>query len=183
MLSISDIDIAILRLIHENRALWLDGFFYSLSFTTTLVSVGILLTVFYCSLRSNPQLRAAGAKMAATFMLAIAVSFALKVSIQRNRPFVTYPEIQKLSEAGSASFPSGHTTEAFALAFAALFFLPEKMLAAPVFIWACLVAYSRMALGVHYPSDILAGLVTGLLAGFTVQQADKFVLIWKKKTT
>jgi undecaprenyl-diphosphatase len=86
----------------------------------------------------------------------------LKFLIQRERPFKTLSYILKLSEGGGYSFPSGHTTEAFAVAFALIFFTSDKYISYLVLIWAMLVAYSRIVLGVHFPSDILVAIMIAL---------------------
>jgi undecaprenyl-diphosphatase len=62
------------------------------------------------------------------------------------------------------SFPSGHTAAAFAMATLVSFHFP--ILTLPVIIWALLVGFSRIYLGVHYPTDILAGIVIGVTSGF-----------------
>ena len=64
---------------------------------------------------------------------------------------------------GSHSFPSGHATGSFA--FAAFIALRAPRWAAPAFAFAALVAWSRCVLGVHYPSDVLAGALLGGLIG------------------
>jgi membrane-associated phospholipid phosphatase len=90
------------------------------------------------------------------------VTVSLKNSIQRERPFITYPaEIKKYTNAGSPSFPSGHTSMAFSTATSLSLCYPKWYVIVPAFIWAGSVGYSRMYLGVHYPSDILAGALLG----------------------
>ena len=79
----------------------------------------------------------------------------LKFAINRKRPFVTYPDIEKIASAGSKSFPSGHTSDAFATATSLSLAFPKWYVITPSFVWACAVGYSRMDLGVHYPSDVL----------------------------
>ena len=101
-------------------------------------------------------------------LLVALVSQGLKSVIVRDRPFTTYPYIEKLSSGGDSSFPSGHTLEAFAMAATVSFMFRRKKIIFPVYIWAILVAYSRMALGVHYPSDVLAGIMIGTLIGWFV---------------
>ena len=71
------------------------------------------------------------------------------------------PDIIKKSKAGSPSFPSGHTSGAFASATSVSLAYPKWYIIAPSFAWAGSVAYSRMHLGVHYPSDVLAGAIIG----------------------
>lgn len=106
--------------------------------------------------------------LAIVLILVAIVSQGLKALIYRERPFITHPFIEKLSEAGSSSFPSGHTLEAFAIAAAISLLISKKKIVIPVYIWAILVAYSRMALGVHYPSDVLAGIIIGTFIGWVV---------------
>lgn len=90
-----------------------------------------------------------------------AITFGLKYAVNRPRPFVTYPDIIQKSDAGSKSFPSGHTSSAFALATSLSLEYPKWYIIAPSYVWACTVGYSRMRLGVHYPSDVFVGAIIG----------------------
>jgi len=87
----------------------------------------------------------------------------------RPRPFVQYAgEIAPVIRPGSGSMPSGHATKAFALTLPFLVFAAgHKKWRTPVKVFflfaASAIAYSRIVLGVHYLSDILAGIGTGLL--------------------
>lgn len=164
---LSDLDINILRIIHHNRVVVFDDILNSISFITTFVSTGLLLTILFISLRRKSKpLRIVFYKMLAVLMVAAIMSLTLKSLIFRERPFVTYPDIEKLSVAGNSSFPSGHTLEAFAIAVAFSILVPKKKFIIPVFLWASVVAYSRMALGVHYPGDVLGGLIIGSFIGW-----------------
>jgi membrane-associated phospholipid phosphatase len=167
--AISDIDISILRFIHHNRILAFDNLLYYISFTSTFISIGLLLIIFFASLHiKSKALRMLFYKMFAVMIITATMSFTLKSLIFRERPFVTYPDIEKLSEAGNSSFPSGHTLEAFAVVVAFSIMVPKRKIFIPLFIWALVVAYSRMALGVHYPSDVLGGMVIGSFIGWVV---------------
>jgi membrane-associated phospholipid phosphatase len=163
---LTELDISILRLVHHHRIVAFDQVLYLISFTTSFVSLGILLIILTASfkLKSIP-LRTIFFKMLVVFIIAATTSLSLKTLIIRDRPFKTYQDIEKLSEAGNSSFPSGHTIEAFSIAVALSILIPKRN---PVFIWASVVAYSRMALGVHYPSDVLIGIIIGSLIGWLV---------------
>jgi membrane-associated phospholipid phosphatase len=73
----------------------------------------------------------------------------------------------------TASFPSGHTTHAFVLATSVSLVYPEWYIIAPSYIWAGAVGYSRMHLGVHYPSDVWAGALIGSGSAYLCHQINQ----------
>ena len=101
------------------------------------------------------------------------VTYALKYSVKRDRPFETYPDILKKAKAGSPSFPSGHTSSAFATATSLSLAYPEWYIIVPSFAYAGTVAYSRMYLGVHYPSDVFAGALIGAGCAYLTFKVNK----------
>ena len=88
----------------------------------------------------------------------------LKAKTLRPRPFEFYHEIiLSVPPLDKYSFPSGHTLHAVAFSLVALSYYPSlAMLLVP---FSLLVAASRMVLGLHYPSDVLAGAAIGALVG------------------
>ena len=89
----------------------------------------------------------------------------LKPLIGRIRPFAVNPAVELLVEAPlDASFPSGHTAASFAAVFA-LFFMKDPLWK-PALAAAVVIALSRLYLYVHWPSDVLGGVLVGLAAGW-----------------
>jgi undecaprenyl-diphosphatase len=84
----------------------------------------------------------------------------IKVTVRRERPSMAYCIVRTLDR---YSFPSGHSCAAFAMATATLFAVPWLFPVALLLAGA--VAFSRVYLGVHYPSDVLSGAVMGLVVG------------------
>jgi membrane-associated phospholipid phosphatase len=103
----------------------------------------------------------------------------LKFAFSRPRPKKTYPnDIVQYTKAGSYSFPSGHTSQAFATATSISLLYPKWYIIAPAYLWASGVGYSRMYLGVHYPSDVLAGALLGSASAIGTHYLFKYI---KKK--
>jgi len=126
--------------------------------------------------RHDRDLRTKSYTVGASFILSAAVTTALKVSVRRPRPFTTYPDIiWKKAKGGGFSFPSGHTAVAFATASSLSLAFPKWYVIAPSFVYAGAVAYSRMYLGVHYPSDLLGGILVGVGTSLLVFQVEKWL--------
>lgn len=111
-----------------------------------------------------PKTRKTG--YAAVFSLifgAIVTNLLLKNIVARPRPFAEIEAlIPLIAKPTDFSFPSGHTTASFAVALVMLRMLPKKI-GIPAVVLAALVAFSRLYLGVHYPTDVLVGFVVALV--------------------
>jgi membrane-associated phospholipid phosphatase len=175
-LNAQNADIRILRKINVNRNRNLDNSFEFLSASASPVSIGLPLVIIGTGLiKKDREQLIRGLTIGSGILLATAVSTTLKYTINRPRPFVTYPDIEKATEAGSPSFPSGHTSDAFCTATAFSLAYPKWYVITPAYLWAGSVAYSRMHLGVHYPSDVLAGAITGSLSAYLCYQGQKWI--------
>lgn len=172
-------DIGLLRNFHTSDRLKADGFFRSMSQGVNVVSVGVPVFYFCGSLfhrkrdlKENPwfqQCIRTGVGIGSAGL----ISYGLKISLKRERPYVKYGDIVPKDEVSTHSFPSGHTT--FAFATATLVSLQHKKwyITVPAFAWAGLAAYSRLHLGVHYPTDVLAGMVIGSGTAYVVYRISQ----------
>jgi membrane-associated phospholipid phosphatase len=173
-LSSQNLDIRILRALNSPLTLTSDKFLQFLSNTSVYVNVGIPAGMATAGLikHDDKLFRTALVTVAASALCA-GITNTLKYSINRDRPFITYPDITKNSNAGSPSFPSGHTSSAFATATSLSLAYPKWYIIVPTFTWASGVAYSRMDLGVHYPSDVLAGAIIGAGSAWVTYEINK----------
>lgn len=174
--SAQNTDIDILKSINLNRNKKLDNTFIFISNSIVPVSIGIPLGVIGMGfLKQDSTIKNKGVYIGASLVIAAGITTGLKYSVKRERPFVTYPVIDKVMNAGSPSFPSGHTSDAFATATSLSLAFPKWYIIAPSFVWAGSVGYSRMDLGVHYPSDVLAGAAIGSGTSFLCYKANKWL--------
>jgi len=169
-------DIYLLRKINLDRYESTDHAFITISKTARPFSLAAPIVVFGIGLiDKNKSTRQKGLMIGASFFVATAVSTSLKYMINRPRPYDTYPDIQKLSVGGSPSFPSGHTSDAFSNATSLSLAFPKWYVIAPSYTYAAAVGYSRMHLGVHYPSDVMVGAVIGAGSAFLCYKAQKWI--------
>ena len=169
-------DIDLLKNINLNRNRKLDNTFILISQSITPVSIGVPVSVYCVGLiKHDSAIKNKGVCIAASLLVSGAITVGLKYGVHRPRPFVTYPFIEKRASAGNLSFPSGHSSDAFATATSLSLAFPKWYVIAPSYVWACSVAYSRMDLGVHYPSDVLAGAIIGAGSSFLCYKANKWL--------
>lgn len=125
----------------------------------------VLTIVFLCF----KQTRKAGIYSACALMGSLVINnLLLKNLVGRIRPYELVEGLQCIvGYAHDASFPSGHTGASFSSAVAIYKQIPKKF-AVCLIVLASLIAISRLYVGIHYPTDVLGGLVTGIGIGLLV---------------
>ena len=135
-------------------------------FITRLGDAGILWIVLAVILLVIPKTRKTGILLAGALCVDVVLcNVILKHLVGRIRPCDVNQAVELLiARPHDYSFPSGHTAASFA-AVTALYLAGEKRLWIPALIVAVLIAFSRMYLYVHYPTDIIGGILCGIASG------------------
>ena len=175
--SLNSLDYNLLMQIHNmTRSSFLDSV---MPYVSAMGDLGAIWIIFSLILLANKKYRRVGIMcLAALLLTTIIGEVVLKNILQRPRPFVQYPSIQLLiPKPPSFSFPSGHTASSFAAAWIISRNLKKAALAA--YILAAAIAFSRLYLMVHYPSDILGGILLGTVCAVCAEALLK--KYWTKK--
>lgn len=135
-----------------------------MKFVTFLGNGGWFWILCAVVLLAIPKTRKTGYAAVLSLIFGVIVTnLLLKNIVARPRPFAEIEAlIPLIAKPTDFSFPSGHTTASFAVALVMLRMLPKKI-GIPAVVLAALVAFSRLYLGVHYPTDVLAGFVVALV--------------------
>ncbi|MCX6337993.1 MAG: phosphatase PAP2 family protein [Bacteroidetes bacterium] len=165
---------------NPNSATW-----KAITNTAEPLSVAVPISMFALSLINNNQhLKKNAYQLAASLVVNAATNEGFKIIVNRDRPFVTYPNsgFPISTDEKNKSMPSGHTSFSFTTATSVYLMYPKWYIALPAFAWATSVGYSRMYLGLHYPSDVLMGAVVGSGSAMLTNWARKHLLDQKKKS-
>lgn len=135
-----------------------------MKFVTFLGNGGWFWILCAVVLLAVPKTRKTGYAAVLSLIFGVIVTnLLLKNIVARPRPFAEIEAlIPLIAKPTDFSFPSGHTTASFAVALVMLRMLPKKI-GIPAVVLAALVAFSRLYLGVHYPTDVLTGFVVALV--------------------
>jgi membrane-associated phospholipid phosphatase len=175
-LNAQNFDINILRDINVNRNTSLDPTFKVVTNSAVPISVATPIILYSVGLiKKDSTIKKQAIFIGETFLVSAFITTALKHTIKRERPFDTYSDIDKATSAPGYSFPSGHTSTAFATATSLSMAYPKWYVIAPSFVWASAVGYSRMHLGVHYPTDVFAGAIIGSGSAYITYKANKWL--------
>lgn len=174
---ITDIDISILDSIQQGARCRLGDIFFSI--ITEFGDGGILWICIGIMMLFTKKTRTAGIVL--LFALAFTSSLGvliIKPAVCRLRPFVlTSFENVFIPHPGGFSFPSGHTVTSVAAA--VCIYKADRRTGSVAIVLAALVAYSRMYFYVHYPTDVLAGLIIGMTSAMIMlrlSHSSKYVL-------
>lgn len=167
-MTITDIDISILLFIQEHfRNVALTPIFKAVSF---LGNTGWFWILVCAGLLIYQRTRKTGITSSISLASTFLITTTIKHIIVRTRPYDAFLAIQRLIPAvHDPSFPSGHTSASFAVALILLYTCPKRI-GIPAVILAGLIAFSRLYLGVHYPSDVLCAFLIALLVSLLVRK-------------
>lgn len=172
-------DIQLLRQINHS-ALPLKPLSIALSETTIPINLAIPAGMAVTALLKDDNTlmqNAIGVAMASGINWGLTVS--LKKAIRRDRPHVLYDDVLDIYQIRSDyAMPSGHTSSAFATATSLTLLYPEWYVALPAYAWASAVGMSRIHLGVHYPTDVLAGAALGVASAWLTYKLNRW--IWNR---
>lgn len=147
-------------------------------FITTLGNGGGIWIFLTLVMLIIPKTRKVGWMMTAALIGTLLVNnIFLKNIVARTRPYEVIPDLTYLvPKPGEYSFPSGHAGSSFAVACVMFRKFPKKC-GIPALVLAILIALSRLYVGVHYPSDVLFGVISGI----AISYAAVAVVEWIEK--
>lgn len=133
----------------------------------------IILSIIY----KNQSVKRIAILCLFSLLLADGIALILKILVLEPRPFVTLNNVHLLVvENDPASFPSGHTTSTFAVLSVLVFKFRHEFWSVVLILFGVVIGFSRIYVGVHYPLDVLAGCIIGVLcAYFTYKYENKII--------
>ncbi|GAB7388616.1 phosphatase PAP2 family protein [Bacillaceae bacterium] len=131
-----------------------------------------ILSALFIGLAAPQPLRRIGLESALALTLSHIPVAIIKRCYPRRRPYLVFPDTTLVTKPlRDYSFPSGHTTAIFSVTVPYMIHLP--WLAVPLFLLAAAVAVSRIYLGLHYPSDVIAGSLLGVCGALLAMQISE----------
>jgi len=163
------LDDKILINLSEHRTEQKTGFFMFLSKHNDVVNIGVPVALLAGGVIANDkEMRQNALYVASASAVNVLATLFLKKVIKRPRPFNGLVKINAVYQPSHYSFPSGHTSTAFTTATALSHAYPKWYVIAPAYLWAGSVSFSRLYLGVHYPTDVAAGALLGTGSAFSM---------------
>lgn len=175
-------DIRLLHSINGHRTTGMDGMMSGLSTSAYVVPVVLPVTQLIVGLcRHDTQTLYNTVQTASGLLLTFGLTYGIKYAVNRPRPYITYSYINPYTRDTDPSFPSGHTSIAFSTATALSLEYKRWYVVVPSFLWAGAVGYSRLYLGMHYPTDVIAGAVLGAGSSWLCYKGTQWLQHHNKK--
>lgn len=163
-------DDQILINLSETRTPEKTGVFLFISNHNDWVNVGVPVGLLAAGvINDDKSMRQNALYVASSSAVNVLFTMLIKRIVKRPRPFLANVKIKAVYQPSEYSFPSGHTSTAFTTATALSQAYPKWYVIAPSFLWASSVGFSRLYLGVHYPTDVAAGAVLGTGSAFSLR--------------
>ena len=151
------------------------GFVHALTYLENALVVGITAAAILLWLAARPggsaKWKLASASALASGALAYAVAQVIHAAWDRPRPYMSHPGVwHPYADSTDASFPSDHTSAAFGIAWG--LFLYDRVVGGVFLAVALVLSWLRVVIGFHYPADIGAGFLVGLVCALAVRAAQ-----------
>ena len=167
---LQQLDDRILINLAENRTPEQTGFFLFLSNHNDWVNIGVPAGLLAGGIIGNDKrMRQNALYVASSSAVNALATILIKKLVKRPRPFLANVKIKAVYHPREYSFPSGHTSTAFTTATALSQAYPKWYVVVPSYLWAGSVSFSRLYLGVHYPTDVAAGALLGTGTAFSLR--------------
>lgn len=158
-----NIDYSILCTLQQNRTPAMDK---AMQFTSNTLVVTPIVPVSLAIAgwtTDNKDVLQTATVSSLSLLITAGITEIAKLSVKRPRPYLAYPDdLVALHPVRGYSFPSGHTSLSFSIATSLSLCYPKWYVAIPSLLWASGVGFSRLYLGVHNPSDVVAGTIAGV---------------------
>ena len=165
-------DVSLFRSINDSRSSFKDGFVGASDNLVLPIAFGTPVAFAGAGLASRSAYTFdTGMLVGVSEALAYVLYYPIKnYVVKRDRPYVALEGVHTMhmDSADKYSMPSGHTTAAFAIATALTLRYPKPYVYVPAYAWAAFVGYGRIYLGLHYPSDVLAGALLGTASSLAI---------------
>lgn len=156
----------------------LDPFFKVSSESVPILSVGVPVAMYLgARWKKDENLKSKALEIGTSVIASSFIALSIKYSVQRPRPYETYPQLGAVGTSLTPSFPSAHSANAFALATSLSLTYKKWYVCVPAYAWAGTSAYSRIHLGQHYVSDVLVGSVIGAGSAWISHKLNAW--LWK----